>query len=163
VTAALLTEGEFDHVPVRIDFWEHFFIVPKGREVDLVRIKVCADITQYAKAHPDLDMEDTDQSKIPLQTFQALGPEIGRLNILLPIRAKITEGRAFFDLEGLILEDNWLEKFRGGEQLYKQIGKFEIKEAECSKFMFSKRIPQPLAFGVSESYLLFKQSIINIK
>jgi hypothetical protein len=112
-------------------------------------------------------MECTDPSENPPQTPGALGPEIvfafGRL-VFLPIRAKITERGEFYDLQGLILENNWLGKLNGEEKWHKLIGKFEIQDrAGCEKFLFSQQIPQPNASGAFESSLLFKQNIFDMK
>jgi hypothetical protein len=113
-------------------------------------------------------MEDTDPPEDPFRTPGALEPEIvigvGRPTIFLPIPAEMTERGGFYSLQGLILEDHLLEMLDGKEKWYTRIGKFDIQgEADCSKFLFSQRIPQPNASGAFESSLLFKQNIINIK
>jgi hypothetical protein len=150
---------------------EYLFLVRKGEgKVEVVKIKIYADITQSANAHPDFARKDTDASENPFQTPGALGPEIvlGVLGLttFLPIRAKVTERGTFFDLEGLILKERWWETLAEEEEAksFQRIGKFGIKDqAECSKFLVSQRISQPNASGDFASSLLFKQRIIDIK
>jgi hypothetical protein len=113
-----------DEVPA--SHWDNFFVVPNGEKAESVRISVYPDITQSANVHhthQDVEayMEITDPPENPLQNLGALGPEIiyaiaGPI-IFLSIRAKISERGAFFDLEGLILEDNWLEMLDGKKKV----------------------------------------------
>ena len=169
VDVALFIDEEFNNVPVPIGYYEYFFVVSHGTKSEVVRIKVYADITQSTNTNLDFsDMEDTDPFEDLFRNPGALGPEIvvgvGRPTIFLPIRAEMTERGEFYNLQGLILEDHSLEILDGKEKWCTRIGKFEIQnEADCSKFLFSQRIPQPNASGAFESSLLFKQNIADIK
>ena len=169
VDAALFIDEEFNNVAVPIGYNEYFFVISHRTKSEVVRIKVCADITQSTNTNLDFsDMEDTDPFEDLFRNPGALGPEIvvgvGRPTIFLPIRAEMNQRGEFYNLQGLILEKDWLGRLDGEEKSYKGIGKFEIQDqAECEKFLFSQRIPQPNASGAFESSLLFKQNIIDIK
>lgn len=169
VDTTLFINKKFNNVPIPIGYCEYFFVVSHGKKSEVVWIKAYADITQSTNTYLEfLDMEDTDPSEDPFRTLGVLGPEIvivvGRPTIFLPIRAEMTERGEFYNLQGLILEDHSLEILDGKEKWCTRIGKFEIQnEADCSKFLFSQRIPQPNASGAFESSLLFKQNIADIK
>jgi len=167
VCATLVTDGEENRVPPVINWTEYLFVLLGGREEHKVLIAVYADITRAFDSSRTLDSNETSRSTTPCQLSWTLGPEImvartGEITFL-PIQAKVTKLGAYFELQGLILEQTMEEKSEQAGKVFRRMGKFEVVDpAECVKFMSAMPVLPSITFGDFVPLPCFKRDTFTI-